>query len=93
MRAPRRSACNGNMQWEHLSARHPCVEENAETRVAQFAAWTKRERKNGLAGLLSSLDPMYPELYALWVRDGRKHLVSPEAYGQWKEKEFPDPNW
>ncbi|HEX7362260.1 MAG TPA: hypothetical protein VF283_17350 [Bryobacteraceae bacterium] len=79
-------------QWERLSAEHPFLEENAETRAAQFAAWSKRERKNGLAGLLSSLDPMYPELYPLWIRDGREHLISPEEYAQWQEREFPDPN-
>jgi hypothetical protein len=80
-------------QWERLSARHPFLEENAETRAAQFAAWTKHERRDGLAGLLSSLDPMYPTLYPVWLRNGQTHLVSPEDYAQWNAKEFPDPKW
>jgi hypothetical protein len=80
-------------QWERLTAQHPFLEENAETRAAQFAAWTKRERKVSLAGLLSSLDPMYPTLYSMGVRNGSMHLVSPEEYAQWNEKDFPDPNW
>ncbi len=37
-------------QWERLSARHPFLEENAETRAAQFAAWSKRERRPGQSG-------------------------------------------
>jgi hypothetical protein len=80
-------------QWQRLSARHPFLEENAETRAAQFAAWTKRERRKGLAGLLSSLDPMYPTLYSMGVRNESMHLISPEEYAQWNEREFPDPNW
>ena len=81
------------VQWERLSARHPFVEQNAQTRVAHFAAWTKRDRKNGLAGLLSSLDPMYPALYATGTLDRSMRLVSPEEYAQWNEREFPDPQW
>ena len=79
--------------WERLSARHPYLEENAETRVAQFAAWNKRERRNGLAGLLSSLDPMYPSLYAMSAKNGTPHLVSPEDYALWRKREFPEPDW
>jgi hypothetical protein len=80
-------------QWERLCARHAFLEENAETRAAQFAAWTKGERREGLAGLLSSLDPMYGSLYPMWVRNGIRHLVSPEEYALWKQREFPDPKW
>jgi hypothetical protein len=80
-------------QWERLSARHPFLEENAETRAAQFAAWTKHQRRDGLAGLLSSLDPMYPTLYPMWIRNGSTHLVSPDEYARWNHREFPDPNW
>jgi len=82
-----------NAHWARLSARHPFLEENAETRAAQFAAWDERERRNGLAGLLSSLDPMYPTLYPMWVRSGSMYLVSPKEYAQWNNREFPDPNW
>ena len=80
-------------QWEQLDAGHPFVEENVETRVAQFAAWSKKERQAGLAGLLSSLDPMYPTLYPMWERNGKDNLVSPDEYALWHGREFPDPNW
>ena len=89
----RESFAESKAQWARLSARHPFLEENAGTRAAQFAAWNKRERRNGLAGLLSSLDPMYPSLYPMWVRNGSMYLVSPEEYAQWNNREFPDPNW
>jgi hypothetical protein len=36
------------VQWERLSARHPFLEENAETRVAQFAAWSDFDFFSGL---------------------------------------------
>ena len=89
----RESFAESKAQWARLSARLPFLEENAGTRAAQFAAWNKRERRNGLAGLLSSLDPMYPSLYPMWVRNGSMYLVSPEEYAQWNNREFPDPNW
>lgn len=47
-------------------------------RCALFCAWSKAERKNGLAGLLASLDHLYPFLYPVWTRNGAKHLVSPD---------------
>jgi hypothetical protein len=81
-------------QWELLTTRHPFLEEHAETRAAQFAAWTKRERREGFSGLLRSLSPMYPALYPMWARTGdAAHLVSPADYDRWKEREFPDPKW
>lgn len=89
----RQSASEIRTQWDRLTARHPFLEENAETRAAQFAAWTKTERIAGLPGLLSSLDPMYPTLYATWVRNGGTHLISPDEYDRWTDREFPDPNW
>lgn len=72
----RQSASEIRTQWDRLTARHPFLEENAETRAAQFAAWTKPERITGLAGLLSSLDPMYPTLYSMRSRNGSAHLPS-----------------
>lgn len=76
--------------WERLLPSHPFVEENAETRVAQFADWTKAQRQQCLAGLLESLDPMYPSFYRMWVRQGRADLVSPDDFEVWREREFPD---
>ncbi len=89
----RQNATEIREQWDRLSARHPYLEENAESRAAQFAARTKSERIAGLAGLLSSLDPMYPTTYSMAVRNGAGHLVSPEEYDVWNDREFPDPQW
>ena len=84
----RQNASEIRGQWDWLTARHPFLEQNAETRAAQFAAWTKAERVAGLAGLLSSLDPMYPTTYSMAVRNGADHLVSPEEFNLWNEREF-----
>ncbi len=89
----RQNATEIREQWDRLSARHPYLEENAESRAAQFSAWTKSERIAGLAGLLSSLDPMYPTTYSMAVRSGVGNLVSPEEYDLWNDREFPDPQW
>lgn len=82
-------------EWERLSTNQAFVEENAMTRAAQFAAWGNVERREGLAGLLASLNPMYSMLYPLWVRNGAKdrHLVAPADFEVWKEREFPDPGF
>lgn len=78
-------------QWERLDTGSRFVEENVETRIAQFAAWTKTERRNGLGGLLASLSSMYESLYAIWLHEGVKHLVAPEDFDKWKAVEFPGP--
>ncbi|MGH9343910.1 MAG: DUF6904 family protein [Terriglobia bacterium] len=80
-------------KWQRLSASHPYLEENAETRAAQFAAWTRTERQKGFAGLLLSLDPMYPTLYRMRAVNGSDLMLSPEAYDLWREREFPDRHW
>lgn len=89
----RQNAPEIRRQWDRLDTRHPYAEEHAETRAAQFAAWSKSERIAGLPGLLSSLDPMYPTNYSIWLRNGAAHLVSPHEYDAWNGREFPDPLW
>ena len=79
-------------EWERLQPSHRFLEENAETRVAQFADWTSAQRQQCLAGLLTSLDPMYAALYPIWIRQGRRDLVSPNDFAAWREKEFPNLN-
>jgi hypothetical protein len=78
-------------QWRRLDPAGPYLEENVETRVAQFAGWSKTERRRGLAGLLSSLDPLYERMYPYWVKSGVPYLVSPADYALWNDREFPDP--
>jgi hypothetical protein len=77
-------------EWERLESRHPFLEENVATRIAQFAAWTKVQRHRGLAGILASLNPMYKSFYPMWVANGVQHLVPPDAFEVWKNREFPD---
>jgi hypothetical protein len=81
-------------QWQRLSANHPFMEENASTRVAQFAAWSEKDRRNGLEGLLTSLDPMYPRMYPFWVKSRKQdasYLIAPADFEVWKGREFPNP--
>jgi hypothetical protein len=77
-------------QWNRIDPAHPWPEEKLDSRAAQFSIWTKEERKTGISGLLSSLDPMYPTLYPIWVNQGVKYLVSPDEF---ECSEWVDPNW
>jgi hypothetical protein len=77
-------------EWQRLQPSQSFLEDNVETRVAQFAAWASSERQRGLAGLLASLDPIYPSSYLVWIRQGRTDLVSPNDFEVWREREFPD---
>lgn len=75
--------------WTLLSPDHSFLEENAITRVYQYAAWTAHHRKISLPGLLRSLNPIYPVLYPMWLEQGATDLISPEEYDRWKDREFP----
>jgi hypothetical protein len=66
--------------WERLIVGHPYLEENIDTRLAQFELWTAAEGRRGLPGLLRSLDPTYPGLYQMWIKQGETDPVSPEIY-------------
>ncbi|AXK68111.1 hypothetical protein CFB84_37170 [Burkholderia aenigmatica] len=80
-------------QWRRIDPRHEWAEEKIYGRTAQFCAWTRAQRKNGLSGLLSSLDPMYPAFYPIWVRNGVANLVSPEILDTFDGAEWDDPKW
>ncbi len=80
-------------QWEGIDPSHPYVEEHNRGRPGLYCSWGKAERRRGLAGLLASLDPAYPRLYPMWVRNGAKDLVSPQELDKWDGAEWPDPNW
>jgi hypothetical protein len=81
-------------QWGRLSTRHPWAADKIDSRCAQYCAWTKPQRKVGLAGLLMSLDAMYPATYPLYSRRGDAvPLVSPEELAAWEGLEWPDPKW
>ncbi|MGT2457791.1 DUF6904 family protein [Cupriavidus basilensis] len=79
--------------WRRIDPRHAWAEEKLYSRGVQFCVWTKAQRKAGLAGLLASLDPMYPEMYPVWVGKGVKNLVSPEELDALDGTEWPDPPW
>ncbi|MGH3626533.1 MAG: DUF6904 family protein [Sciscionella sp.] len=81
-------------EWESLAGNHRFMEATGETRVAQFAAWNEKQRRDGLAGLLTSMNSMYAVIYPHWLQTGvskKRHLIAPEDFEVWKEREFPDP--
>lgn len=78
--------------WQRIDPRMPWAEEKLSSRGAQFCQWTKAQRRVGLAGLLASLDPLYPSFYPEWTRKGVKHLVSPEALDALADAEWEDPH-
>lgn len=80
-------------RWMRINPAHPWPEEKLDSRGAIFCSWSKSERRKHLAGLLASLDPMYPALYPIWVRDGDETLISPEELDSWDGAEWPDPKW
>ncbi|MGY4816161.1 DUF6904 family protein [Pseudomonas chlororaphis subsp. piscium] len=79
--------------WERIDNRHPYPGQNLDSRGAVFCSWSKKERREGLAGLLASLNPMYPTLFPIWERNGAKHLIAPEKFDELKGTEWVDPRW
>ena len=81
------------MEWERILTAHPRSEQALRSRGAVFSSWTKAQRRNGIVGLIASLNPMYSINYEIWVCNGVKHLMSPEDYAHWDVAEWPDPKW
>lgn len=77
--------------WLRIDPAHPWAEEKLNSRGAVFCSWTKPERKKRLAGLLASLDAMYPAFYPHWVKSGDNTLLAPEELDAWEDVEWPDP--
>lgn len=80
-------------RWMMINPAHPWPEEKLDSRGAIFCSWTKAERRERLAGLLASLDPMYPTTYPIWSRGGNTTLLSPDELDSWADVEWPDPKW
>ncbi len=80
-------------RWMRIDPAHPWPEEKLDSRGAIFSSWTKAERLKRLAGLLASLDPMYPVIYRMWLENGDTTLVSPEELDTWEGIEWCDPKW
>lgn len=80
-------------RWMRIDPAHPWPEEKLDSRGAIFSSWTKAERLKRLAGLLASLDPMYPVIYRMWLENGDTTLVSPEELDTWEGVEWCDPKW
>lgn len=78
-------------RWMMIDPVNPWPEKKLDSRGAIFSSWTKSERRERLAGLLASLDAMYPTLYPIWLRNGDATLVSPEELDSWEGVEWPDP--
>lgn len=79
--------------WNRIDPSHPWAEEKINSRGAIFSSWGKAERRKGLSGLLSSLDPMYPWLYEMAIQNGHTNIVAPEELDTWDGIEWPDPRW
>lgn len=80
-------------RWLRLAPTNSWLEEKLSSRGAVFCSWSKNQRKNGLANLLDSLDPMFPATYKFRVLNGDVGLLSPEDLDAWSDKEWPDPKW
>lgn len=80
-------------RWMRIDPAHPWAEEKLISRGAVFSSWTKAERSKRLAGLLASLDPMYPAIYRMWSENGDTTLLSPEELDSWDDAEWADPKW
>ena len=80
-------------RWMRIDPAHPWPEEKLDSRGAIFSSWTKAERRERLAGLLASLDPMYPMIYEMWLENGDTTLVSPKELDSWEGVEWCDPKW
>ena len=78
-------------RWMQIDPAHPYPEEKLDSRCAIFCSWKKAERRKRFAGLLASLDPMYPFFYQMRVNNGDTSLVSPEELDSWDGVEWPDP--
>lgn len=78
--------------WRRLDPAHHWLEEAFDGRGVQFCRWNAEERRNGLAGLLGSLDPMYSSLYPLLVERGVKGLVPPDLLDTLAGQPWPDPH-
>lgn len=79
--------------WMRIDAAHPWAGEKIDSRGAIFCTWGKAERRKMLQGLLESLNPMYPVMYEVWMRNGAENLVSPADLDSWAGTEWQDPRW
>lgn len=79
--------------WMRIDPAHPWAEEKMNSRGGIFCSWTKAERKKNLHGLLLSLDPMYPTIYPMRVKQGDKTLIDPVELDSWDNQEWTDPRW
>lgn len=79
--------------WERIDCCHPYPGQKLLGRGAVFCSWSKKERSEGLAGLLASLNPMYSVMYPTWVKNGEKHLIAPEILDSYDDAEWVDPKW
>jgi hypothetical protein len=78
--------------WQRLDPAHQWLEESFDGRGVQFCRWNSAQRKSGMSGLLTSLDPMYHTLYPMLVERGVKHLVQPDVLDTLAGQPWPDPH-
>lgn len=80
--------------WLAIDPAHPWPEEKFNSRSAHYASLTPTQRKRYIAGLLQSLNAMYPMLYKMMSEDDRSNCVDPAELDAWdSESGWPDPKW
>jgi hypothetical protein len=79
--------------WQSIPFGHPLPGTKLDSRGAVFSEWSGDERSFGFAGLLLSLNPMYPDLYAIRTRNGQKGLLPPDYLDSYDGQGWVDPKW
>jgi hypothetical protein len=81
--------------WQRVDLRHPNSRDKLMSRGAVFCTWSKKQRREGLAGLLYSLDPMYPWMFKQWQESGdtSHHYIAPDILDSYEDAEWVDPKW
>ena len=80
-------------RWMAIDPTHPNAEEELGSRGAYYCSLGKAERKKQIDGLLASFEPLYPNLYEIWIGQGARDLPSPSDLDGWADREWPDPRW
>lgn len=80
-------------KWQRIDPAQPWAVDKIYSRSAIFCSWSKHQRRKMFSILLDSLDPMFPSLHELRVKNGETELLSPDELDAWSHLEWPDPRW
>lgn len=79
--------------WLGMDAASTEFNGKINSRGALFSSWTKKQRRDLLANLLYSFDPMYETMYGMKANDSENNIIPPEVFAEWDVAEWPDPKW